>query len=197
MITWQGLNRWIQAVSRTSAEEPNFILPSKGIFHGGWKRIISAVSTGLALLLLFTMGVLWLIDSSLRPELVRVALVPVYASQANQELIAADLDDILKHQLLATDNLRFIARSAVKNGFQKPFPYVSHEFGVQWIIEGDIRQKQDRIRVSLSLVDAKTALVVYSLTQDLDNDPVQLEKLCSSFIGEVFRVLDLGIDGAG
>lgn len=48
--------------------------------------------------------------------------VPVYVSQQDQQLIAADLDDILKNELLATDNLRFFAQSAAKNGSQKSFP---------------------------------------------------------------------------
>lgn len=74
---------------------------------------------------------------------------------------------------------------------KSPFLNVSRELGVQWIIEGDIRQKQDKIRVSLSLVDAKTALVVYSLAQDLDNDPIQLKDLSSLFVLEVLQVLDL------
>ena len=185
--------RWIPAVSSLSAEKLNFVSPSKGIFQGGWKRLSIATLSGLALLLLFTMGVLWLIDSSLRPELVRVALIPVYASQPAQGQIAADFDDILRDKLLATKNLRFFARSVSGNGSQNSFPYLSREFTAQWIIEGDIRQKQDKFRVSLSLVDAKTALVVYSLAQDLDNDPVQLEQMCASFIDEVLQVAGLGL----
>ena len=110
---------------------------------------------------------------------------------SHSSLIAADLDDVLKDQLLATDHLRFFAPSAVRNGSQKSFPYLSREFGAQWIIEGDIRQKQDKFRVSLSLVDAKTALVVYSLTQALDNDPAQLEQMCSVFIAEISQALHL------
>ena len=183
--------RWIPAVSSLSAEELNLISPSKGSFQGGWKRLSIATLSGLALLLLFTMGVLWLIDTSLRPELVRVALIPVYASQPAQEQIAADFDDVLRENLLATNNLRFFARSASENRPQDSFPYLSREFSAQWIIEGDIRQKQDKYRVSLSLVDAKTALVVYSLTQNLDNDPAQLEQICSTFIGEISQVLHL------
>lgn len=183
--------RWIPAVSCVSAQELLAESSPESRIRGGWKKIIGVLSTGLTLLLLFSMGVLWLIDFSLRPELVRVALVPVYASQADQKLIAADLDDILEEQLLATDSLRFFARSAVNNGSQNFFPYGSRELGVQWVIEGDLRQKQDKVRVSLSLVDAKTALVVYTLSQDMDNDPVQLKGLCSLFIAEVLRVLDL------
>ena len=183
--------RWVPEVFREPATTGIVSSAGKGVFHSGWKQVAIVASVGLASLLLFTMGVLWLIGSSLQPELVRVALIPVYASQSNQDSMAADLDDLLRDHLLATKNLRFFARSTFKDGQQTPSPYFSRELNAQWIIEGNIRQNQGKFRVSLSLVDAKTALVVYTLTQDLDNDLPQLEKMSSSFVAEISRVLRL------
>jgi DNA-binding winged helix-turn-helix (wHTH) protein/TolB-like protein len=183
--------RWVPEVFREAEAKVIVSTPRKGVFQRGWKRVSIAALIGLALLLLFTMSVLWVIDTSIRPELVRVALIPVYTNQPNQDSMAADIDDLLREQLLATKNLRFFARSTVGSDLQNHFPYLSRELSAQWIIEGNIRQKQDKLRVSLSLVDAKTALVVYTLTQDLDNDPSQLEKVCTSFIGEISQVLSL------
>lgn len=183
--------RWVPEVLREPEENVNASTPHKGVFQIGWKRASVLAFTGLALLLLFTMSVLWVIDTSIRPELVRVALIPVYTNQPNQDSMAADIDDLLREQLLATKNLRFFARSTAGNDLQNHFPYLSRELNAQWIIEGNVRQKQDKLRVSLSLVDAKTALVVYTLTQDLDNDPSQLKKVCTSFIGEISQVLSL------
>jgi TolB-like protein len=167
------------------------IASEKGKPRGGWKQVVILATTGMAALLVFIMVVLWLIDNSLRSDVVRVALIPVYAAQAGQRSVAADLDDLLREKLLATRNLRFFARSAVSNSQQKSFPFTSREFNVQWIIEGNIRQKQDKVRVSLSLVDAKTALVAYTMTQDIDGGTTQLEDLCVSFINEVSGVLRL------
>lgn len=183
--------RWVLEVFREAEENVIGSTPHKGAFQRGWKRASILAFAGLALLLLFTMSVLWVIGTSVRPELVRVALIPVYANQPSQVLIAADIDDILREQLLATNNLRFFARSAAGNGLQNHFPYLSRESNAQWIIEGNLRQKQDRFRLSLSLVDAKTALVVYTSTQDLDNDPSQLKRVCASFIGEISHILQL------
>lgn len=181
--------RWIADVSREPAGKEAVSSSPGETIYSAWKRSAVVVLSGLVLLLLFTMSVLWLIDKTFRPELVRVALVPVYASQPDQKLIAADLDDILQQQLLATDNLRFFAGSAQRNGANPSFPYPTRELSAQWVIEGDIRQKQDRIRISLSLVDAKTALVVYSMTRDLDNDSAQLEEISSVFVDEISRIL--------
>jgi len=183
--------RWVPKVFRGPATAKIASSAGKGLFQGGWKRVAIVAAVGVASLLLFTMGVLWLIGSSLQPELVRVALIPVYASQPDQDSMAADLDDILRDHLLATKNLRFFARSTFKDGRQNPSPYFSRAFNAQWIIEGNIRQKQNKFRVSLSLVDAKTALVVYTLTQELDNDLPQLEKMSSSFVTKIAQVLRL------
>ena len=183
--------RWVPEVFREAETNVAVSTPGKGVFQRGWKRVSIAVLVGLALLLLFTMSALWVIDTSIRPELVRVALIPVYTNQPNQGSVAADIDDLLREQLLATRNLRFFARSTVGSDLQNHFPYLSRELSAQWIIEGNIRQKQDKLRVSLSLVDAKTALVVYTLTQDLDNDPSQLKKVCTAFIGDISQVLSL------
>jgi DNA-binding winged helix-turn-helix (wHTH) protein len=174
--------RWVPAV----------IAPPMHKTFGGWKKVALTTISGLAALLLFTVGVLWLIDSSLRPELVRVALVPVYASQSGQVQIAADIDDLLKQRLLATENLRFLARGANGDGTQESYSRLYQHSGVQWIIEGDIRQRQQDYRVSLSLVDAKTALVVYTLTRDFGDAPVKLEQMTDSFIVEASQVMYLG-----
>jgi TolB-like protein len=72
------------------------------------------------------------------------------------------------------------------------FPYLSRDMSAEWIIEGKLREKQGETRVSLSLVDARTALVIYTLAQDLDNQPIQLENLCSLCIDEVLRAVRLG-----
>ncbi|NOY17685.1 MAG: hypothetical protein GXP23_12355 [Gammaproteobacteria bacterium] len=183
--------RWVPEVFRESATAKIASSAGTGLLQGGWKQVAIVAAVGVASLLLFTMGVLWLIGSSLQPELVRVALIPVYARQPDQDSMAADLDDILRDHLLATKNLRFFARNTFKDGRQNPSPYFSREFNAQWIIEGNIRQKQNKFRVSLSLVDAKTALVVYTLTQELDNDLPQLEKMSSSFVTKIAQVLRL------
>ena len=183
--------RWVPGVDDMDCHVAAVIASEKGKPQGGWKQVVILATSGMAALLVFIMLVLWLIDNSLRSDVVRVALIPVYAAQAGQRSVAADLDDLLREKLLATRNLRFFARSAARNSQQKPFPFTSREFNAQWIIEGNIRQKQDKVRVSLSLVDAKTALVAYTMTQDIDGGTTQLEDLCVNFINEVSGVLRL------
>lgn len=183
--------RWLLPVDEKSTEVANLPALAKEVLDGRWKRVSAMALFGLSSLLLFTMLILWLVDLSLKPELVRIALIPVYASQPAQQVMAADIDDMLGEQLLATENLRFFARSSVRNDQRNAFPYLSRDMSADWIIEGKLREKQGKTRVSLSLVDARTALVIYTLTQDLDNKPIQLENLCSLFIDEVLAIVHL------
>lgn len=186
--------RWVSGIDDMDCHDADVIASEKGKLRGGWKGAVVLATTGMVALLVFIMVVLWLIDNSLRSDVVRIALIPVYAGQADQRSVAADLDDLLREKLLATRNLRFFASSTVRNSQQKHFPFTSRELNAQWIIEGNTRHKQDKIRVSLSLIDAKTALVAYTMTQDIDGGTVQLENLCGSFVNEVSGVLQLDQD---
>jgi len=183
--------RWVLAVDDETSLEVKSLPQRLGSSVGRLKRTSIAVSVGLVSLLLFTMLTLWLIDILLQPELERIALIPVYADQPGQRALAADLDDMLRDHLLATEDLRFIAHSALAGDQESAFAYPTRDINVQWIIEGNIREKRGVVRVSLSLVDAKTALVIYTLTQDVDNDPQQVEKLSLLFIDEVLRIVHL------
>lgn len=189
--------RWVPKAFGSSDTEGTVASAGDGFFKLDWKRFSKMFAGSLLLLLLFSMFVLWLIDTSLRTDMVRVALVPVYASQPDQESIAADIDDIIKTRLMTTENLRYFAQSALESSSQKSFPYISREFEVDWIIEGVIRKRQNKFHISLSLVDARTALVVYSSAQDVDNDPRQMERFCTQFINGISRFVGEEKGGAG
>ena len=181
--------RWVPEICNQKVDQFMVPVTQSKQPQSRWKRISIAVSGGLILLVLFAMSVLWAIELSLKTELVKVALIPVHVSQPDLLPIAADLDDILKVQLLKTKNLRFISRSAINNKPQQVFFQLSKELHAKWIIEGNIREKNHQYHVSLSLVDARTALVVFSLSRDIKNKPAQLEMVCTLFLNEVSQFL--------
>jgi DNA-binding winged helix-turn-helix (wHTH) protein len=100
--------RWLLTVDTECDQAAAAASPGSGVVHGRWKRVLSMVSFVLASLVLFTVLVLWWLDSSLKPEPEKMVLIPVYTSQPAQRSLAADLDDMLREQLLATENLRFL-----------------------------------------------------------------------------------------
>jgi len=150
-----------------------------------WQRYLRIFMVSIFSLLLISTSTIWLLEGWVRTDLIRVALIPIKAEQIQQTLMASEVDDLLRIKLLDTKGVRILARSAVESRPKNPFPYLSREFGIQWIIEGEVRAYQNKYRVSLSLVDPRSATVAYSLTQDIENNPVQLDAYCEQFISNI------------
>ena len=142
-------------------------------------------------LLIISTSSLWLIDQWVKTDLTRVALIPVQVELDSQASIASELDDLLTSKLLETEGVRFLARSAVESRPDNHFSYLTREFGTQWIIEGRVRAHQNKYRVSMSLVDARTATVSYSLTNDIEKSLTPLEAYCDDFVLNVVKHLNL------
>lgn len=152
---------------------------------------IYRVLLGITALLILSTSVLWVANQIVRPDKIRIALIPIQTQQPSHLPMAADLEDLLHVQILKTNTLRFLSASAFASHSEQPFPYLSREFGTQWIIEGRIRQYQDKIRISLSLVDARTAIVSHTVTEDIDTSNPKLDDFCHLFIADVLRFLHL------
>lgn len=179
--------RWVPAVRKQIADDDMGAVAQNNMVQSRW-RSISLMLSGGVMLLLMAVVILWAIERSYRTELVKVALIPTHVSQPELASIAADLDDTLRIRLLETENLRFIARSATGNAaLQDPFQ-LAQEFHAKWIIESNIRRKNQAYHVSLNLVDVRTALVVFSLSRDIKNEPAELENISASFLGEISRI---------
>jgi len=158
-----------------------------------WRHYLILGSVGLLLLFLLSTSILWITEQIIRPDLIRVALLPIQSQQ--NTATAQQLDELLRAQLLKTEQLRFLSNSAIEQRPSNPFPYFTRQFGTQWIIEGKIRNSADKIKVSLDLVDARTAMVSFSLNQEIENNPQALEKFSQEFVVEMVRIL--GLENSG
>jgi len=187
--------RWLPEVSNEVKNEiiANSAPQKKGrsIPAKKWQHYLGVLTAGIASLLIISTSSLWLVEQWLKTDLTRVALIPIQVELNSQSLIASELDDLLTSKLLATEGIRFLARSAVESRPDNHFSYLTREFGTQWIIEGRVRAYQNKYRVSLSLVDARTATVYYSLTSDVEKDLGLLDPYCDKFILNVTRHLNL------
>jgi DNA-binding winged helix-turn-helix (wHTH) protein/TolB-like protein len=121
---------------------------------------------------------------------IRVALLPVKIAENVDQGLAVQMEEILRSELLATKNLRFLSSNAVNIHPQTPYPYLAREFGTQWVIEGKISRRNNQLRILLNLVDANTALVFHRISREIDNDPGQIEEFCKAFLAEISPVLD-------
>ena len=68
------------------------------------------------------------------------------------------VDAALQQAVLKTDDLNYLSDHAFYAHKGNPYPYFSHEFGVRWFIES----KLEHNKLAFQLVDARTALVIYS-----------------------------------
>jgi len=131
--------------------------------------------------------VLWIANSVIRADQVRIALMPIRAKQTINQSQASDVEDLLRMKILKTRALRLLSSSVFINQSETSFEYLSREFNAQWIIEGRIRSVQNKVRVSLSLVDARTALVIHTLVQDIDY--ADLNDFCNLFVADMLKLL--------
>lgn len=182
--------RWVPDVSQNPDEKNSGLNRREKSGGRDWKRALIMATSSLVLLLLLSIGILWWIEYSFKNEWVKVALIPVHSDQAEQVPMAADLDDLLQKQLLATDQVRFFSRNAMGDSARSDLLQFSRIYSARWIIEGRIREKGDVFHVSLSLVDARTALVVHTLSQDLKYRPIELKHFCSKFLDEISGLLN-------
>jgi DNA-binding winged helix-turn-helix (wHTH) protein len=172
--------RWLSDVSQVDGSIP----PEKDWKHYSYRALV-----GLVLLFVLSSSVLWIASQFVRPNQVILALIHIQTDQPSHLAVASDLEDMLRKKILATDNLRFLSSSALARYPEKPYSYLSREFGSQWVVEGRIRQYQDKIRVSLNLVDARTAIVFYARTVDIDNQESELDGFCNLFVADMLRLL--------
>ena len=185
--------RHTQNGSMLSEEDANPFSPIKR--SRLWPSTLLWAVFAATVFLLLSSGVLWLANQWARSEVVAIAILPIETGAVTQAELAANLEESLKDKLLQTTELRYLARSAVVNKAQNPFPYFSREFGVQWLIEGRVRQHQHQTGVSLSLIDAHTATVSLSKSWTLNSRlapgerSLQLDKLTAEFVDHVSRQL--------
>lgn len=148
---------------------------------------ILAILIGLPVL---TMLVLWVANLMMHPNQVKVALIPIQISQSSQQTVAIEIEDLLKTKILKTENLRFLSSKAISNHSNNPYPYLFRELGTQLIVEGQIRKHKDKLRISLSLVDARTAIVFHTVSTDFKQGSSQFDNFCQLFINDMLRLLD-------
>lgn len=154
-----------------------------------WKQYLVWGLLSFVLLIVLSTSLLWFLINQQNKRFIQIAVLPVSVNNVNQGNIAIELEDLLKEELLSTRQLRFLAPSVLDNHLQNPYPYLYRELGAQWIIEGTIRQQDNSVRISLNLVDARTALVSYTKRADINKQEADLAKLSVEFIREVSDLL--------
>lgn len=137
---------------------------------------------GLLGLFLLSVSTLWVANKIIEPNLVRIAILPLKVKSTDQKELANHVEGILQSSIIEIDQLKLLSPSVLLGNVEKPFPYLNREYGAQWAIEGHIKKYQGKTIINLSLVDARTALVVYSLNSQAITQESDTLKFCEHFI---------------
>lgn len=133
------------------------------------------------------------------PVTPRLALIPISADHASHQTMATELNDRLYSKLVRLKNVSVFSQSTheilplkgdtLAASHQRYsanlFHYLHREYGAKWIIEGRMRTSEGQLRVVLSLVEARTALVSQTATFTLDINKPELEKVAEEFLDSI------------
>ncbi len=133
---------------------------------------------------------LWVANHLIGSDKIKIALMPLQTTSVNQEL-SIDVGELLRENILKNKKIGYLSTSVLKNVSGNNFSYLSKEYGAEWIIEWKIRSMDDSEIINLSLVDARTALVVHSVNAGINRNTVKIKAICDNFIKDVERYLGL------
>ena len=140
----------------------------------------------LGFLLLVSVGT-WLLDRlSGRSDPV-VAVLPTGSESSDVELAMA-VEDRLYESLLELDEVALLSRAVVDSRQASPFPYFFFEFDARWVIESEIRAMPEGRYLGLSLVDARTGIVLFETGEYLAS-PASDDQIAKTALGELLEAL--------
>jgi DNA-binding winged helix-turn-helix (wHTH) protein len=154
--------RWLYPMSLSNESssvtksKPKYDKPSLKIKLVLWTLIISFV---------FSWSLLAIIQWWSKPLTVPLIILPTHITTSAQSEIKIEsntVGNLLKEATETHKDLQYLSQIALQSHQGSPFPYFSHQFGVRWFIESQLSKQQQGTVLTLNLVDAKTALVIYS-----------------------------------
>ncbi len=144
--------RWLPVVELTHQATLQNTKPSR------WKMHLKSMALALVMLWVIVGAVYWWS----KPDV--VPLVILNTTHTNEQHVkqTTDVAAVLKKTTLKHEQLRFLSQHALDAHQGSPFPFFSHEFGVRWFVASHLITDNDQSELILNLIDAKTALVIYS-----------------------------------
>lgn len=182
--------QWLPLVNQVEEDsEKNCQENSKDISDQK-KPIYYWLLVGLMGMLVLSTSFLWVANQFFVNDKVSIALMPIQATNTNSDL-AYVIEDVIRSKILSTKKLRYLSSNALDLSNQNNFGYVYHEFGTRWMVEGRIRDYHKQIKLTLNLVDMRTALVVHSDTLEINQEQNETKAFCERFVQKTLKVLDL------
>lgn len=174
--------------------EPEIVIATKNL-HLSWKAIIKWSVLSLVLLLMMTYVVIWMARNFEKPNYERIVLLPTQTNNLGLEAMGVEVDSVLKQQVLSSKHLRYLSQRLIKEQSLQEISILYHRFGARWVVESLVSEQKQKIRVSLSLVDSESSLVLYAKSQDFNHQgnqfdkPIELNNFTKEFIFHAEKLL--------
>jgi len=179
--------RWLPVVDSGAeiADHDEAVKPSL------WSKHFKPMLMALAVLTVLLWGLLGILYFSSKSSAMPLIILPTAYNQeapnSNLPIDQVDVSAWLKQAVMAQDDMQYLSGYALQSHLGSPFPYYSREFGVRWFIESEVTPSTEGNTLTLNLVDAKTALVIYS-QQHPFKQVDELKVHCQNFIAFVAKL---------
>ncbi len=176
--------RWLPEVKANADDDTNALSLNRP------KRAVLLTSISTVLFMVIGLLIAVSLTSKSSPEYVRVAFVSANANNA-ESLLEQQVIATLKQQVLATDNIRFLADRLTGSDKSYPISGFFSQARLDWLVEVNVEIVDDSIQVNYLLVDAQTALVHYSHMENVGNDETSMAESSQEFVNEMQAILSI------
>jgi TolB-like protein/DNA-binding winged helix-turn-helix (wHTH) protein/Flp pilus assembly protein TadD len=151
--------------------------------------------SGLALLVILTIVVVWILRSRSvpSPTIRSLAVLPLesLSSDPSQEYFADGMTDELITDLGQISALRVISRTSIMQykGVRKPLPQIARELNVDAVVEGTVLRSGDQVRITAQLIQASDDRHLWSHSYEGElRDALGLQNKVASAIAEQIQI---------
>lgn len=176
--------RWLPEVKANADDDTNalsFRRPKRAV-------LLTSISTVLFMVIGLLIAVS--LTSKSNPDYVRVAFVSAHLNNA-ESLLEQQVIVALKQQVLATDNIRFLADRLTGTDKSYPISGFFTQARLDWLVEVNVTVVDDTVQINYLLVDAQTALVHYSHIDNVRNNVASIFQSGQGFVNEMQAILDI------
>lgn len=170
--------RWMHPIESTNDTATLNNKETKSHTKPSLIKTLAKLIVGLVLMMFLVLAVVnYWVDQKTTPMVVLPTI-----EQINSPL-ATSFKDGMNAAVLQHPALHHLSDRAIKPWVEKPYPYFSHQYGVRWVVESEIRENKAGLELVIHLVDARTAMVLYTEHHGLDAK-LNLIKLSEQFLAQ-------------
>jgi len=170
--------RWMHPLEDSNLTSSDFQPKSEKLNTPSWLKSIVILIIGLNLMMFLVWGGINYLGHRKTTPMVVLPTV-----QINHSPIATAFKDGMNAAVLQHPGIHHLSDRAIKPWVEKPYPYFSHQYGVRWMVESEIRENRSELELVIHLVDARTAMVLYTERHQLDAD-LNFSNLSMQFLNQ-------------